>query len=249
MDVEVPDREEVWYSCFEELLSPAEAKDFKQFVEQQKKAKENEARKKEKKARAAKEKAEREERERKEKERQRKAEEKARAAKEEQERKEEQARQEYYRQERERQEKAREEEERKRQERLKKEQERQRQEQREKEELVARYRLWRNRIDSDVEQKRVPTIFPHLPTSSCTCQLVACKARKTDRGLMACSHDVEKFLRASGSYNKNWLRNERLMWHPDRFGRRCDPDFRAELIRKATEMYAIFEVLIAKEPD
>jgi hypothetical protein len=72
-------------------------------------------------------------------------------------------------------------------------------------------------------------------------------ARKLDTGLLACEHDVEKFLRSDDQYSVSWLRKERLIWHPDKFGQRCDPDFRRELQKKATEFYAIFQSLIAQE--
>ena len=117
------------------------------------------------------------------------------------------------------------------------------------EDLRAKYELWRGGIESEIVQRRVLTTFSHLPRSACTCQLLECQQRKIDTRLMACSHGVEGFLRASGIYNKEWLRRERLMWHPDRFGQRCDVDYRRELAFKAMAMYAIFEGLIVKEID
>ena len=121
------------------------------------------------------------------------------------------------------------------------------QRQRESEELTLQYVLWQTAWEADMAQKKLLTTFPHLPVRVCTCTEVSCKLRKVDTGLLACQHDVERFLRASEMYSIAWLRKERLPWHPDRFGQRCDPDFRKDLKKKATEMYAIFETLIKQE--
>jgi actin-related protein len=117
------------------------------------------------------------------------------------------------------------------------------------EDLQLKYVLWQSSWEADVRAKRLLTIFPHLPIAVCTCNEVSCKSRKVPGSLMACQHDVERFFRASGLYSLAWLRKERLLWHPDRFGQRCDPDFRVELRRKATELYAIFETLIVAEKE
>lgn len=115
------------------------------------------------------------------------------------------------------------------------------------EELTLAYVLWQTAWEADVTRKKLLTTFPHLPTQICVCVEVSCKLRKVESGLLACQHDVESLLRASGMYTLAWLRKERIPWHPDRFGLRCDPDFRKELKRKATEMYSIFETLIEEE--
>ena len=115
------------------------------------------------------------------------------------------------------------------------------------EELTLAYVLWQSAWEADVTRKKQLTTFPHLPVRVCTCIELSCKLRKVESGLLACQHDVERFFRASGIYDLAWLRKERIPWHPDRFGLRCDPDFRKELKKKATEMYAIFETLIEEE--
>jgi hypothetical protein len=124
-------------------------------------------------------------------------------------------------------------------------QEKRKRAQREAEELRLQYTLWRSAWEADITRKKSLTLFPQMPIRYCTCREIACMSRKLDTGLLACEHDMEVFLRADEQYSVAWLRRERLLWHPDRFGARCDPDFRKELIRKATEMYAIFESLIA----
>jgi hypothetical protein len=117
------------------------------------------------------------------------------------------------------------------------------------EEVTLAYVLWQTAWEADVTRNKLLTTFPHIPTKVCICVEASCKLRKVDSGLLACHHDVERLLRASGLYSLAWLRKERIPWHPDRFGLRCDPDFRKELKRKATEMYSIFETLIEEEKD
>jgi hypothetical protein len=65
--------------------------------------------------------------------------------------------------------------------------------------------------------------------------------------LFSCRHDVEKLLRASGSYSLAWLRSERLAWHTDRLLRKCAPELREMFQERTTEMYSIFEELLTAE--
>jgi hypothetical protein len=122
-------------------------------------------------------------------------------------------------------------------------------EEEEAEELTLQYVVWSTGYESDIAKKgKMLTTFPHLPMKICKCADASCKIRKEEEGsLRACQHDVEQLLRASGMYSLAWLRKERLTWHPDRFGQRCDIDYRKELKRKATELYAIYELLIEQE--
>lgn len=89
--------------------------------------------------------------------------------------------------------------------------------------------------------------FPHLPDGACRCTEVPCIIRKADGGLRACEHDVGTLLRGSGQYSVAWLKKESHDWHPDRFGRKCDEDFRDLLCSKATELYAIIQTLMEAE--
>jgi hypothetical protein len=123
------------------------------------------------------------------------------------------------------------------------------QREREAEELSLQYVLWQTAWEADMARKKMLTTFPHLPVRVCTCVEISCKLRKVETGLLACQHDLERFLKASNMYSIAWLRKQRLPWHPDMFGRRCDPDFRKELVKKTTEIYAIFGTLIAQEEE
>ena len=54
--------------------------------------------------------------------------------------------------------------------------------------------------------------FPKPPT-------YRCKKVNCIRGehIEACHHDVERTMLGSGCYTKDWLKKERLKWHPDKF--------------------------------
>lgn len=89
------------------------------------------------------------------------------------------------------------------------------------------------------------TAFPYIPDALTTCTLTACTLLKADLdGMHACQHDVEKLLRGSGLYSYEWLRQERLRWHPDRFGRLCEERWREVGKRMAGEMFKILSALI-----
>ncbi|KAF2786908.1 hypothetical protein K505DRAFT_317612 [Melanomma pulvis-pyrius CBS 109.77] len=91
------------------------------------------------------------------------------------------------------------------------------------------------------------TTFPYLPAPLATCPDTPCVYFKSDpAGLRACKHDVERLLRASGLYSYEWLRQERIRWHPDRFGRLCDEGFRERGCRLAEEMFKIVDGLVGE---
>lgn len=87
--------------------------------------------------------------------------------------------------------------------------------------------------------------FPYLPNSITTCNMLSCEVLKADEeSIHACQHDVEKLLRASGLYSYEWLRQERLRWHPDRFGRLCDDSWREVGKKMAGEMFKLIHGLM-----
>ena len=65
-------------------------------------------------------------------------------------------------------------------------------------------------------------------------------------GLRACKHDVERLLKASGLYSYEWLKQERIRWHPDRFGRLCEEGWRERGRKIAEEMFKIIDGLMAE---
>jgi hypothetical protein len=95
---------------------------------------------------------------------------------------------------------------------------------------------------------RLLTIFPYLPPSLTICAVPVCVQYKRDAGgLKACKHDVERLLRASGLYSKEWLKQERIRWHPDRFGRLCEVGFRDDGRRLSEEMFKVVDALLVEE--
>jgi hypothetical protein len=89
------------------------------------------------------------------------------------------------------------------------------------------------------------TSFPYIPNTLSNCTLPSCMVLKSDmEGIHACQHDVEKLLRASGLYSYEWLRQERLRWHPDRFGRLCDENWREAGKKMAGEMFKLIHALM-----
>lgn len=87
--------------------------------------------------------------------------------------------------------------------------------------------------------------FPYLPPAVTTCSLPSCELHKSEpQGIKACKHDVEVLMRASGLYSYEWLRQERLRWHPDRFGRLCDERWRESGKKMAEEMFKIIDALM-----
>jgi hypothetical protein len=89
------------------------------------------------------------------------------------------------------------------------------------------------------------TSFPYLPNAITVCALPSCTMLKSDSdSIHACQHDVEKLLRASGFYSYEWLRQERLRWHPDRFGRLCEESWREPGKRMAGEMFKMIHSLM-----
>ncbi|KAF2824414.1 hypothetical protein CC86DRAFT_457184 [Ophiobolus disseminans] len=89
------------------------------------------------------------------------------------------------------------------------------------------------------------TSFPYLPAIITTCSLSSCTLFKSDEyGIHACQHDVERLLRASGLYSYEWLRQERLRWHPDRFGRLCEESWREAGKKMAGEMFKLIHGLM-----
>ncbi|KAF2014349.1 hypothetical protein BU24DRAFT_423328 [Aaosphaeria arxii CBS 175.79] len=101
-------------------------------------------------------------------------------------------------------------------------------------------------INGETGGKRLSE-FPYIPPAIATCTLPLCIEAKTDlSGLRACRHDVERLFKASGLYSYEWLRQERIRWHPDRFGRLCEESWRDTGRKLAEEMFKIIDSLITE---
>lgn len=89
--------------------------------------------------------------------------------------------------------------------------------------------------------------FPFPPTEINVCDMVTCKFRKQEKGLGACVHDMEMFMKAGFGkvYGAKSLWAESLNWHPDRIERMCQADWLDEGKKVAGEMYVVLGELIA----
>jgi hypothetical protein len=90
--------------------------------------------------------------------------------------------------------------------------------------------------------------FPFPPTEINVCDMVTCKFRKLEKGLEACVHDMEMFLKVGFGkvHGAKSLCAESLNWHPDRIERLCQTDWLEEGKKVGGEMYVIFRELIAE---
>lgn len=104
------------------------------------------------------------------------------------------------------------------------------------------------KFDKDTDElfnSRAITDFPNMRGYMDVCTSHACQAVKQDQSLLGiCSHDLEELLRGSGEYSLDWLKNERNMWHPDRFARFCMPEHAERLKVKAQEMFVLYGILM-----
>ena len=51
-------------------------------------------------------------------------------------------------------------------------------------------------------------------------------------------------LQASGKYSYEWLKEERNLWHPDRFARFVHPDHMERLTLMAEQMFVMYGILM-----
>jgi hypothetical protein len=114
-------------------------------------------------------------------------------------------------------------------------------------ELKGLYQTWKRTCDPYFEKNStvVIVVFPYLPKNATKCTEQSCIIQKVAAGsIMACRHDVEKLYRASGNYSITFLKQERLNWHPDKVGRRSDPQKRKDFEKLATQFCQIIQELI-----
>lgn len=90
--------------------------------------------------------------------------------------------------------------------------------------------------------------FPFPPPEVDVCDKIVCKIRKVEKGLGVCVHDMEAFLKVGVDelYGAKFLWKESLQWHPDSVGRKCRTNFVGEARKLVSEMYVIFQELIAE---
>lgn len=82
--------------------------------------------------------------------------------------------------------------------------------------------------------------FPDVSEYIDVCGRSKCKeAKEGSNGPKTCVHDLERLLKGSGCYSYAFLKEERIKWHPDMFARRCHPNARELLTKKAEAMFVM----------
>lgn len=86
--------------------------------------------------------------------------------------------------------------------------------------------------------------FPAMNEFMDMCTLEECNEIKSPELLGICLHDLQALLEGSNRYSYAWLKEERNLWHPDRFARFCVPERAGELKIKAEQMFVLYGVLM-----
>ncbi|KAJ4337780.1 hypothetical protein N0V95_008238 [Ascochyta clinopodiicola] len=86
--------------------------------------------------------------------------------------------------------------------------------------------------------------FPAFHAYTNTCTNAACAPLKSNTQLGICVHDLQTLLMGSERYSYAWLKEERNVWHPDRFARFCDVERRDRLKEEAREVFVLYGVLM-----
>jgi hypothetical protein len=102
------------------------------------------------------------------------------------------------------------------------------------------YDDWRARCDNFFANRETARTFPHPPNlGSCT------QGCKENFILIACRHSMRKLYShaASGQEPGVLLKEERIVWHPDRLSR-CLPKRKDEFQAKASELFKIIGMML-----
>lgn len=86
--------------------------------------------------------------------------------------------------------------------------------------------------------------FPPLRGYMNECANAACQALRTTTQTGICVHDLHTSLERSGQYSYDWLKEERNVWHPDKFARYCQPSHKEQLKVSAHEVFVLYGVLM-----
>lgn len=86
--------------------------------------------------------------------------------------------------------------------------------------------------------------FPRLGDYMSVCFNAACEPLKGNSQVGICLHDLQTLLEGSGCYCFDWLKEERNIWHPDKFARYCHPKHKEELKNSAQEVFVLYGVLM-----
>jgi hypothetical protein len=88
--------------------------------------------------------------------------------------------------------------------------------------------------------------FPPLREYMNSCTISACEPLKGGTQWGICVHNLQALLEGSGYYSYEWLKEERNVWHPDKFARYCHPDHKEQLKVLAQEVFILYGILMNK---
>jgi methylenetetrahydrofolate dehydrogenase (NADP+)/methenyltetrahydrofolate cyclohydrolase/formyltetrahydrofolate synthetase len=86
--------------------------------------------------------------------------------------------------------------------------------------------------------------FPRIGEYMQACTNTACEPLRSGTQLGICVHDLQTLLEGSGCYSYEWLKEERNVWHPDKFARYCRPEHKDRLKTSAQEVFVLYGVLM-----
>ncbi|KAH7383835.1 hypothetical protein BKA66DRAFT_529275 [Pyrenochaeta sp. MPI-SDFR-AT-0127] len=103
-------------------------------------------------------------------------------------------------------------------------------------------------FQEDLQKLLVPghmCSFPRMALYIDVCSKRQCQAFKEDvSSLGICVHDLNVLLNGSDRYSYEWLKEERNVWHPDRFARFCQPEHTERLKPMAEQMFVFYGILM-----
>lgn len=104
------------------------------------------------------------------------------------------------------------------------------------------------RFQEDTRQLLIPgsqlRTFPVLRDYTNDCANAACEALKSGSEVGICAHELQTLVEGSGCYSYEKLRQDRMVWHPDKFARFCHPEHRERLRGSAQELFVLYGVLM-----
>jgi hypothetical protein len=86
--------------------------------------------------------------------------------------------------------------------------------------------------------------FPPLREYMSECVNAACQPLRDSTQLGICVHNLQTLLEGSGQYSYNWLKEERNVWHPDKFARYCHVEHKEHLKTSAQEVFVLYGILM-----
>lgn len=103
------------------------------------------------------------------------------------------------------------------------------------------------RFEDDLKKMLVPGQLAELPSMAsyiCSCTKAVCQQLKEESDLGICAHDLLLLLQGCSSYSREWLKEKRNIWHPDRFARFCNAEHVERLKAMAQQMFVLYGILM-----